>query len=241
MNRDLREEGIFYAFDHPRETGGDENVTSFGSTEVLVLCDTTEYYPRLDAPDTLRFRRSALDQALKHDEDNVGWFSVARRVRPTSENVRRYDFRNPPVQEVDLAQRSDGPAYAASGAPGGSTTEHDGIAEIAPLMHAPAAVRREQADAERTLAESRTSCPRVQPMRVVRIADHDAPSSDRGCVLSSLVHEGKAPVLSGSEPTWGSKAQVRYPRQAWPRRETAAQAAAERPTPATRRSPRESD
>lgn len=202
VERILFEEGIFYFFDHPAEEASDDpDATNLGQTEVLVLCDTAQYYPRAEPVARLVHRDFAPGEVVAGDETTAFDLARAEHVRPHAVLVRGRDPQRP---IAELGDHDDRRLRAGEVPPEGHDLgrrvfarrphliyESDGTLEDRPPT-VPTA-RRLQDEARADAVETRGSSlnPYLMPGRVVSLEGQDAEPED--LVIVTAEHFGEAP------------------------------------------------
>jgi len=79
----LAEAGVFFFFDHPISAGNAVE-TGMGDAEVLVLCDTAQYYPPLVGSRELALRPQAATQGASSTDDGSALDFVLRNEAATT-------------------------------------------------------------------------------------------------------------------------------------------------------------
>jgi type VI secretion system secreted protein VgrG len=191
VERLLSEAGIFYFFDHPRAQG-DAIETNLGNSEVLVLCDTPQYYPPIEGTRELSFRPGlGASGALEGDDAFVSELVLRHEPATTQRLERAYDFQRPGVDlshhRRDAADRETLFVY-----------DFGGDGDESPPEHEVAAVRLEQDRSGAAVAEGVSGCRRLLPGRVVTVTHHPIPSLDRDYVITRLRHAAYAPEAAAA-------------------------------------------
>ncbi len=181
----LAEAGIFYFFDHPAAQG-DAIETGMGHSEVLVLCDTAQYYPPIAGnPELLVRSRSG---ALALDDSSVLELSLQHEAGTTVRLTRAFDFARPTTELKDSQHVESGEEPALVYTFGGEGDE-------SPPEVAHAKTRLEQDRAQVTVARGRSVCARVVPGRTFAVRQHHVPSCDGSYVAISVQHRAWAPSV----------------------------------------------
>ncbi len=198
VERILFEEGIFYSFDHPR-AGGDGDTTSMGETEILVLCDTASYYPKVE-PISGFHHRAAHGEGLASAADAV--FSVFRseRTRTIATMVRGVDFQRPAAHVVSTHDRvhADAPGTAEVKAlaarPHLTVDEFTSSYEAQPVQPWRADRLLEHLRADAIEIRGCSASPYLMPGRVLTIDEHDDAEVNGDHVLVEVIHQGVDPL-----------------------------------------------
>jgi len=226
VERILFEEGIFYFFDHPAEEAADDpDATNLGRSEVLVLCDTARYYPRVEPDAPLVHRAFASDETIAGDETTAFGISRIERARPRAVLVRGRDAQRPIAElgdEDDRRIRAGDPREQGAdlGQPSGRRVfakrthliyEAQGSLEDRPSSVPTAARLLDEVRADSVEISGGTLNPYLMPGRVVRLEGHDFGSHDDGAepgagqgdlVIVAVEHHGEAPRdFAGGGPT----------------------------------------
>jgi len=219
VERILFEEGIFYFFDHPaEEAAGDPDATNVGQTEVLVLCDTAQYYPRAEPVAHLVHRDFAPGEVVAGDETTAFDLARAERARPRAFLVRGRDPQRPiaelgdqedrrlrtgepPPESQDLGRR----VFARRAH---LVYESDGTLEDRPPTVPTARRLQDEARADAVETRGGSLNPYLMPGRVVRLEGHDTEPED--LVIVATEHFGEAPRDFASADSAGRESMTPY-------------------------------
>lgn len=208
IERILFEEGIFYFFDHPPQNEVDDpDATNLGTSEVMVLCDTAEYYPEL-LTRTLVHRGSSTDGGSSGDPTSCFDVTRRRRVRTAAAIVRG--------RTVAVPSSPLGDARDDRGAPGATpdatfrnrpklVVDHEGSLEDRPAAVRPSSVLLDEVRCEAVESSIRSHCPHAMPGRTFHLDGSDDVDAAPEHVISAVDHRGEAPrqFTDGSEgPTY---------------------------------------
>ncbi|MBI4957605.1 MAG: type VI secretion system tip protein VgrG [Myxococcales bacterium] len=206
IRRLLREEGIFFAFDHPSELGGDTNLTGRGATEVMVLGDSADWCAPIAGGEELALRPAHAAGGLVTDEEAVERFGVRRTLRSRAVHVRRYDFRRPGIPVADAALAGGRTDAGATGAPSAGSASNDFALrtqasydderdpEESRTAPVPASVMLEQLRARLAVGKGESSCPRLMPARRFVLRDADPADLSAAYIAVRIEHDGVAPA-----------------------------------------------
>lgn len=192
VTRLLAEEGFFYTFDHPPVLGGDDAVTSMGTSEVVVIGDTPEYYPPIVGGETLIHRPGAIASAIAFDDATIDRFDVVRTVRPSRVVSRDYDFLRPTTELRDEAAVGVERTIAqstAGGVHGQSTVYlHGGPGPESHAVPRAASSALEGLRRGAQLADATSTCARLVPGARFLLKDHEQPGLDGAWVVTRVLH-----------------------------------------------------
>ncbi len=185
LERLLAEVGVFFFFDHPR-AAGDAIETNLGNSEVLVLCDTAQYYPPVEGTRELAYRPATGAASLEGDDGYLSDLVLRHEPGTTHRLERAYDFLRP---HLDLADHT----RTAADRETIFVYDFGGEGDESPPEHELSAVRLEQDRVTAILAEGASGCRRLLPGRVLSVRQHPIASLDQDYVITRVAHRAYAP------------------------------------------------
>jgi type VI secretion system secreted protein VgrG len=160
LARILAEEGIYFWFDHHRES-------------VLVLADVSTEAPEIEDGAAIPFASSS---DLLSRGEAVSAIGTSARLTPTRFSLRSYDPARP---RLELAASAGDDGLEVYDAPGAGPVTPDGCdARVRRLLEASAAARMEVAGRSNSL--------RLAPARMVEITGHPLPQLEGRWLLTSV-------------------------------------------------------
>ena len=190
LERLLAEVGVFFFFDHPR-AAGDAIETNLGNSEVLVLCDTAQYYPPVEGTRELAYRPATGAASLEGDDAYLSDLVLRHEPGTTHRLERAYDFLRP---HLDLADHT----RTAADRETIFVYDFGGEGDESPPEHELSAVRLEQDRVTAVVAEGASGCRRLLPGRVLSVRQHPIASLDQDYVITRVAHRAYAPEAASA-------------------------------------------
>mgnify|MGYP001002968483 CR=1 FL=1 len=190
VERLLAEVGVFFFFDHPR-AAGDAIETGLGNSEVLVLCDTAQYYPPVEGKREIAYRAAAAGGSLETDDGFATEVLLRHDPATTQRLERAYDFHRP---HIDLAHHT----RETSDRETVFVYDFGGEGDESPPEYERSGVRLEQDRASAVVAEGSSGCRRLLPGRVLSLRQHPIPSVDGDYAITRVVHRAYAPEAANA-------------------------------------------
>jgi type VI secretion system secreted protein VgrG len=192
-------EGIFFWFDHPKETLGRPQ-------ELLVFGDSIHAYPPIQGGATLRFCAAEEGAtALIADDGQFRSFQLRQEVGIERVLFRRFDFEKPPnprreaaTTATALAVHNTQAEMKAFAGEMHTIYQHDLSREQALLDPVPADIALEAENALTSVAEATSGCRRLAPGHRFSLIDHEVSFLDGEYVVVSCTHEGRAHGLANA-------------------------------------------
>jgi type VI secretion system secreted protein VgrG len=172
VSRLLEEEGIFYFFEHER------------NTHRLVFGDGPVNYRPIPGEAKLLFNPTA---AMVAEEEAVYAMALSQRLLPGKVTLRDFNFEKP---SLDLTA-----AETAAKERERELYDYPGIFEDEGAGQRLAQIRLQQAVAFREQAEGESYCPRLAPGFTFTLHGHELERFNREFVVTEVVHTGAQPQV----------------------------------------------
>jgi len=176
INRILREEGIYYFFEHAK----DKHVLVFGDSKVA--------YKPIEGTTAIPYRSGS---GMVAEEETVSIFSLTQTIRPGKIVQSAYNFKKPSMGQETKEQGKTNDKYEVYDFPHNYGYPDDGQRK--------AKIRLEEYKTYEQSAYGASNCSRFLPGYMFTLAGHDFSSLNKEYAILSVEHSGSQSHVLGEQ------------------------------------------